>query len=173
MKKSKSFKVVLLGDGSVGKTSIRQQYLGFGFKSRYSMTIGADFAVKREKENIIQIWDLAGQARFKTVREVYYQNAVGAIVIFDVTKRKTFQSVPKWLKELLTHNKNKIIPIILVGNKIDLRQSTSVQQEEGIKYAEKLSKWANLDIPYIETSAKTDLNVNKVFATLLKNMIKN
>lgn len=169
----KTFKVVLLGDGSVGKTSLRHQYLGLGFNSRSSMTIGADFAVKRVKDKTIQIWDLAGQARFKSVREVYYQGAVGAIIVFDVTRKKTFKAVPKWLKELLINNKDEIIPIILVGNKVDLRQTNHVQREEGEQYAKSLTEWAGFPIPYIETSAKIDLNVDKVFATLISNMVNN
>lgn len=170
----KSFKVIILGDGSVGKTSIRHRYLGQGFRNKYSMTIGADFAVKRVKDKTIQIWDLAGQSRFSSVREVYYQGSAGAILVFDVTRKKTFQSVPKWLKELLTNNNDKLIPIILVGNKIDMRTSSNpngVTKEQGIKYAQSLSNWAGFEIPYVETSAKTNINVKAIFDKLIEKML--
>lgn len=171
--KRNTFKVILLGDGSVGKTSLRHMFLGDGFREKYSMTIGADFAVKRFKDVTIQIWDLAGQARFKTVREVYYQGAVGAIVVFDVTRPDTFKSVPDWLKELLKNNKNQIIPTVLVGNKVDLRELKGVTTEDGEKYAQALSKWSGTDVHYIETSAKMDINVKETFEKLLQEMTKN
>ena len=84
-------KIILAGDGAVGKTSLREQYLGRGFTGQYLQTIGADFALKTDTvagENVkYQIWDLAGQPRFKTVRSVYYIGAVGALLVFDITSR--------------------------------------------------------------------------------------
>lgn len=171
-KRKKSYKVILLGDGSVGKTSLRHRFLGDGFRERYSMTIGADFAVKRFKNSVVQIWDLAGQTRFKMVREVYYRGAVGAIIVYDVTRDKTFRSVPDWIGELLNNNNDNMIPLILVGNKIDLRTVKSITKEQGIEYAHALSDWAGKEVHYIETSAKADINVGKTFETLLEEMSK-
>lgn len=172
----KIFKIVLLGDGAVGKTALRHRYLGEGFKQSYSMTIGADFAVKRVKldgdEIVAQIWDLAGQMRFQSVREVYYQGAAGALLVFDITRANTFENVPKWITELLENNKNRVVPMVLIGNKSDLRESEegSITYESGVEYAQNLSGWSKFEIPYVETSAKEGDNVEAAFETLLKNI---
>ncbi len=171
--KSTVYKVVLLGDGAVGKTSIRQQYLGKGFKEGYSMTIGADFCVKRvELSDIIitfQIWDLAGQQRFDVVREVYYRGSSGALLIFDVSNPGSFENLPAWLNELTKNNYDRIVPIVLIGNKTDLRgTSPCLPKEAGQQYAAALSQWTGFDVPYLETSAKSGLNVEEAFGLLSK-----
>ncbi|TFF83933.1 GTP-binding protein, partial [Candidatus Heimdallarchaeota archaeon] len=126
-KKRAVYKIVLLGNGAVGKTSLRQQYLGKGFKDGYSMTIGADFAVKRvELGHLVatfQIWDLAGQQRFDVVRSVYYRGSSGALLVFDVSNPQSFNNLPSWLNELTKNNYDRIVPLVLIGNKTDLRGS--------------------------------------------------
>lgn len=175
----KIFKIVVLGDGAVGKTALRHRYLGEGFKQSYSMTIGADFAVKRVdldgKEIVAQIWDLAGQLRFQSVREVYYQGATGALLVFDITRSSTFESIPNWITELLENNKNKIVPMVLIGNKSDLRQTSpeAISYEAGLDYSKNLSDWSKFEIPYVETSALSGDNVDQAFATLLRNIESN
>ncbi|MHA1911612.1 MAG: GTP-binding protein [Candidatus Kariarchaeaceae archaeon] len=170
------FKICLLGEGAVGKTALRQRYLGEGFKQSYAMTIGADFAVKRvtidNQEFISQIWDLAGQVRFSSVREVYYRGAAGALLVFDISRPDTFEKIPNWIKELLDNNKGRIVPMVLIGNKSDLRETTPnhVTRERGMTYAEQLSKWSEFEIPYIETSAKTGDMVEDAFSVLLRNI---
>ncbi len=170
----KIFKIVLLGDGAVGKTALRTRYLGEGFKKSYSMTIGADFAVKRVNldgtEIVAQIWDLAGQIRFQSVREVYYQGATGALLVFDITRTETFENIPNWITELLENNKNRVVPMVLIGNKSDLRDENSITKEAGEEYAKSLSSWSNFEIPYVETSAKEGSNVEEAFHTLLRNI---
>lgn len=175
----KIYKIVLLGDGAVGKTALRHRYLGEGFKQSYSMTIGADFAVKRVKldnEDIVaQIWDLAGQMRFQTVREVYYQGATGALLVFDISRAQTFEAIPQWINELLENNKSRIVPMVLIGNKSDLRDTpegkeNSISYENGLEYAQNLSSWSQFEVPYIETSAKEGDNVEAAFHTLLRNI---
>ncbi|MFV2014510.1 MAG: GTP-binding protein [Candidatus Heimdallarchaeota archaeon] len=175
----KIYKVVVLGDGAVGKTALRHRYLGEGFKQSYSMTIGADFAVKRVeldgKEIVAQIWDLAGQLRFQSVREVYYQGATGALLVFDITRSSTFESIPQWVTELLENNKQKIIPMVLIGNKSDLRESSpeAISHDAGAEYAKSLTTWSNFEIPYVETSALNGENVESAFITLLRNIENN
>ncbi|OLS23071.1 MAG: GTPase KRas precursor [Candidatus Heimdallarchaeota archaeon LC_2] len=175
----KIYKVVVLGDGAVGKTALRHRYLGEGFKQSYSMTIGADFAVKRVeldgKEIVAQIWDLAGQLRFQSVREVYYQGATGALLVFDITRSSTFESIPQWVTELLENNKQKIIPMVLIGNKSDLRESSpeAISFDAGQEYAKSLTDWSQFEIPYVETSALNGENVEDAFATLLRNIETN
>lgn len=169
----------MLGDGAVGKTALRHRYLGEGFKQSYSMTIGADFAVKRVeldgKEIVAQIWDLAGQLRFQSVREVYYQGATGALLVFDITRSSTFESIPQWVTELLENNKQKIIPMVLIGNKSDLREATpeAISHDAGADYAQSLTTWSNFEIPYVETSALNGENVENAFITLLRNIENN
>ena len=171
----KIFKIVLLGDGAVGKTALRTRYLGEGFKKSYSMTIGADFAVKRVNldghEIVAQIWDLAGQIRFQSVREVYYQGATGALLVFDITRGETFENIPNWITELLENNNNRVVPMVLIGNKSDLRDENSITTESALEYATELSKWAGFEIPYFETSALDGSGVEEAFLTLVKNMV--
>ncbi len=172
------FKVVLLGEGAVGKTSLRRRYLGEGFKEGYSMTIGSDFSVKRliidGEEYVAQIWDLAGQQRFEAVRSTYYRGSSGCLLVFDVTNVLSFEMLPKWLEELLRNNDNKIVPLILIGNKSDLRDQVPncVPRELAEEYARTLTEWSGFEVPYIETSAKTGENVDEAFMVLFKNIVK-
>lgn len=170
------FKITLLGEGAVGKTSLRRRYLGESFKEGYMMTIGADFAVKKmnlnQTEYTLQIWDLAGQQRFSAVREVYYRGTAGALLVFDISRPETYEILPNWLHELIRNNKNRIVPLVLIGNKSDLRDSTpySVPKEYAMEYADQLSQWSGFYVPYMETSAKTGLNVEKVFSLLTESI---
>ncbi|MCY3415035.1 MAG: GTP-binding protein [Candidatus Heimdallarchaeota archaeon] len=164
------YKITLLGDGGVGKTSLRQRYLGKGFKTSYMATIGADFAIKKlDEQNILQIWDLAGQSRFSVVREGYYLGTRGAIIVFDITRKETFRNIPKWIAELLENiHSDHLIPMVLIGNKTDLgHEHREVTQQEAIKYAQELSNWAEFEIPYIETSAKLGTHVDLIFRRIV------
>lgn len=152
--------------------------MGEGFKEGdYLMTIGADFAVKKLKVDLrdvtLQIWDLAGQQRFSTVREVYYRGAAGALLLFDITRPETYELIPNWINELVRNNKNRIVPMVLIGNKVDLRDkvSKSVPKEYAQQYAQSLSQWSTFDVPYIETSAKTGVNVQYAFESLARQII--
>lgn len=168
-------KIVFLGDGGVGKTSIARRYLGETFRTDYRATIGADFYVRKDVYTFEglgtfhfqwQIFDLAGQPTFKQVRPIYYQRARAAIMVFDVSRPETFYSIPNWLKEFWTHA-GGLYPFILVGNKIDLRrQMQCLGPEYGQKYAKMLSDRLGFPIPYVETSAKTGENINEAFRTL-------
>jgi len=175
----KIFKIILLGDGAVGKTSLRKAYLGDNFRNGYNMTIGADFAVQHinlvdGSEVNFQIWDLAGQQRFSAVREVYYRGAQGCLLVFDISRRSSFENIPSWIAEYLKCNSNQRVPVVLVGNKSDLRTSANdpvskVQVEE---YANSLSAWSGIMVPYIETSAKTEDFVNVAFSELFKKVVE-
>lgn len=163
------FKVVILGEPAVGKTSLRKRYLGEGFEQSYQMTIGADFAIKRKGDNAIQIWDLAGQQSFSDVRALYYKGAQGGIIVFDITRSSTYERITSWIDEMLKQA-NRNLPIILVGNKADLRDSseTSVSNEDAIEYAKTLSDWSGFSVPYIEASALSGLNVDTIFDKLIE-----
>lgn len=169
------FKMVLGGAWGVGKTSIRRRYLGHGFKGEYMQTIGADFAIKNS-EMIInhrkvviqwQIWDLAGQPAFNVIRQVYIKGARAALVVYDVTRPSTLNEAKQWCDEIWKFcGERKKIPIVLVGNKIDLRidspDARFVDTEEGAKMAEELK------VPFIETSALTGANITEAFTMLGK-----
>ncbi len=172
------FKVVLMGDGSVGKTSLRRVYMGEGFKANYMITIGADFAVKKMSlagghDVSIQIWDLAGQEHFKNVRSTFYRGAQGALAVYSTVERTSFDNLWNWVEECWT-NAGKKIPIVLIANKIDLRdqfkdnpvmQQTIVTTEEGKALAEKIAS-QGVHTSFLETSAKTGHNVEASFLEL-------
>lgn len=175
-------KTTLLGDGAVGKTALRERYLGKGFQASYLMTVGADFAVKEVSINYngqevpvkFSIWDLAGQPRFTGVREMYYKGSAGGILVFDVTRRDSFLNLPKWVEELFTHNGKGPIPLIVLGNKIDLRSTAKdyVTTEEGQRFVERLrQQYPQIGVKYLETSAKTGENVEKAFEEIAKAVI--
>ena len=138
------WKIVLMGDGAVGKTSLRKRYLGEGFDTDYLSTMGADFALydtKVEETHIRwQIWDLAGQPVFKDVVKAYYTKVFGAILVYDVTRRQTFESTEKWLDDLWTNSKrDQNVPVVILGNKIDLREegAETVSTDEGKRLADR------------------------------------
>ncbi|MHA1204737.1 MAG: Rab family GTPase [Candidatus Heimdallarchaeaceae archaeon] len=173
------FKIVLLGEGAVGKTSLKRTYMGEEFVEGYKMTVGADFAVKKLEVDFykitLQIWDLAGQPRFDAVREAYYRGAKGALLVFDISRPETYEILPKWLNELIKNNGGRKVPIILIGNKSDLREKhdQTVPINYAEDYAEKLTMWSGYHVSYVETSAKTGENVEKAFSELALQLVRN
>ncbi|MFW9929617.1 MAG: Rab family GTPase [Candidatus Thorarchaeota archaeon] len=169
--------MVLLGDSGVGKKEIRERYLGRGFQSKYMMTVGADFALK---ETVIdgrpvkfRIWDLAGQQRFNAVRSVYYLGALGGLLVFDVTRRESFERASVWIKELWTNNGKGIIPLVILGNNSDKRDSCpdSISRETALNYANKLSEQTRplgFSVTYYDTNPKTGLNVSRAFEDIAR-----
>jgi len=176
--KSFLFKIVLIGDGGVGKTTLRRRWMGEGFITSYILTVGADFAVKtlnmpNGREVKFQIWDLGGQPHFKEVRKTFYAGTAGALAVYDVTDRKSYNNIFGWIEEMLKNVKRKI-PIVLVGNKIDLRDSASeaISTEEGIKLRREIMEKYGLKVLFIETSAKTGENVDKAFQGMAKLLLQ-
>ncbi|MHA2362745.1 MAG: GTP-binding protein [Candidatus Hodarchaeales archaeon] len=179
-----NLKLCLLGDGAVGKTSLRRTYLGQGFKTEYLETLGADFALKtlkyKDKDGKFdgtfkfQIWDLAGQPRFNQLRTTFYYGSQAALILYDITNPSSLDSVDRWLKELWTHNgKGSDIPVVIIGNKIDLREQIDqpLSPEDGKLLAEKLSEKSKFFIPFLETSAKTGENVEEAFQLITQTFI--
>jgi len=167
--KQNLFKVVVIGDGAVGKTSITVRICHGQFDGEYLMTIGVEFGMKtcniKGKKVKIQVWDTAGQERFRFLQPAYYSGAHGALIVYDVTRRQSFENIPIWIG-YLTGNVGNTIPTILVGNKCDLEDLRSVGVDEGEYLARHLSKHYQQDIPFFETSAKTNQNVEEVFLRL-------
>jgi len=166
-----AYKVILVGDGAVGKTSMVHRFVEGSFQSDYKATIGTSIMKKEcrfeglESKVRMIIWDLAGQEQFMRVRQMYLSNAEAGFIVYDVTRRETFEHIKHWKKELDTAHL-KGISLILVGNKIDLKEQREVTEFEGRNLAEELK------ISYIETSAKTGDNIEEAFRVLALQMIK-
>lgn len=166
-----AFKLILGGDGAVGKTSMVHRYVENNFASDYKSTIGTSIMKKectfKELESVVRfvIWDLAGQAQFKRVRQSYLSNAEVGILVYDVTNRSSFENIDKnWYIEIKKASPD--ISLILVGNKIDLESERVVSRDEGEVLAKKLG------LTYIETSAKTGENINDAFKMLALQIIR-
>ncbi|MBD3407807.1 MAG: GTP-binding protein [Candidatus Lokiarchaeota archaeon] len=166
------FKTMVIGEGAVGKTTLVNRYVTGVFERDYKTTIGSQFAVKLTHISPpsseyavgikIQAWDVAGQARFKAVRKMYYSGAAGVILVFDVTRRRSFKELHKWIEEADSSIGTRV-PMICVGNKIDL-PDRAVSSEEAKKWAE------DQGFLYMESSAKTGEGVADMFTVLAELM---
>ena len=167
------FKIVICGNVRVGKTSIRRRYLGEGFQKNYILTLGADFAVTTYKYAKMQIWDLAGQEGFQFLLKEYYRGANAGIVVFDVTRRETLQNLSYWLENFVLTKSGNRVPLLIVGNKIDLRSQNddSVTTNEAFEFVNELSYSLNWQFNYIETSALTGENVRTAFENLVDGLL--
>ncbi|XP_031486119.1 ras-related protein RABA1f-like [Nymphaea colorata] len=158
------FKVVLIGDSGVGKSNLLSRFTRNEFSLDSKSTIGVEFATRsiRVDDKVLkaQIWDTAGQERYRAITSAYYRGAVGALVVYDVTRHVTFENVERWLKELRDHTDANIV-IMLVGNKADLRHLRAVSTEDGKSFAERESTY------FMETSALESTNVENAFTDVL------
>ncbi|MFX0064465.1 MAG: Rab family GTPase [Candidatus Hermodarchaeota archaeon] len=167
-------KVVLLGDGAVGKTTLKNRYISKGFQERYMPTLGADITIKTlnvQKESFeCHFWDLAGQPKFNAIRQNYYRGSRGAILVYDITQPDSLPNLNMWIQELHNNIIMKKIPLIIVGNKIDLRNTikSTIPTEKGLEFLKHLKSQIGSDREayFFETSAKTGENVSKVFEIL-------
>lgn len=165
------YKLILGGDGAVGKTSIVKRFTENTFKKNYKATIGTSISKKEchfEGLNSLVrfvIWDLAGQPQFKRIRPSYLANSGAGILVFDVTDRESFNNIKNWYREIRNDAPSNIF-LILAGNKIDLKDQREVSHSEGKALAEELG------ISYIETSAKTGENINETFKMLALQLIQ-
>ncbi|KAL9235162.1 hypothetical protein vseg_009949 [Gypsophila vaccaria] len=159
------FKIILVGDSAVGKSNLLVRFARNEFHPNSKSTIGVEFQTQKleinGKEIKAQIWDTAGQERFRAVTSAYYRGAVGALVVYDISRRRTFDSVGRWLKELNTHSDMNVVTI-LVGNKSDLKDAREVSTAEGKALAETQGLF------FIETSALDSSNVAVAFQTVVK-----
>ncbi|PSS05636.1 Ras-related protein [Actinidia chinensis var. chinensis] len=158
------FKLVLIGDSGVGKSNLLSRFTRNEFNLESKSTIGVEFATKSLKIDgkVIkaQIWDTAGQERYRAITSAYYRGAVGALLVYDVTRHTTFENVMRWLKELRDHTDPNIV-LMLIGNKSDLRHLVAVSTDDGKALAERESLY------FMETSALEATNVESAFTELL------
>ncbi|KAK0202941.1 GTP binding protein [Desarmillaria ectypa] len=156
----KRTKIVLLGDQSVGKTSLITRFMYDTFDNTYQATIGIDFLSKtmylEDRTVRLQLWDTAGQERFRSLIPSYIRDSSVAIVVFDITNRQSFLSTTKWIDDVRSERGSDVI-IVLVGNKADLSDKRQVTLEEAT------AKSTQLDILFMETSAKAGHNVKSLF----------
>lgn len=166
------FKVVLMGEGSVGKTSIRSKFMGVGFKSEYIKTIGADFASKAiivgENKVHFQIWDLAGQKMYRHVRSSFYSGCKCGFLVFDLTQPETLDSLETWVEEAIEHSGGFVKIFIILGNKVDLKDQVKVKQVDIDKLVKKFNELKDISVAYLTTSAKTGENINEAFEMMGK-----
>ena len=170
-KKEVLYKILLLGDSSVGKTCFLMRYTDNTFQEIHMSTIGLDYKLKNVqlddgKMVKIQIWDTAGQDRFRSITKNYYKGAHGIILIYDITNKKSFENVRTWINQIKEEVSEKV-SIILVGNKIDDEEHRVVATEDGEKIAKELG------LMFFECSAKSGVNIDSTFNELVKKTVEN
>ncbi|XP_077245812.1 ras-related protein Rab7-like [Tasmannia lanceolata] len=168
-------KVIVLGDSGVGKTSLMNQYVNKKFSQQYKATIGADFVTKEiqidDRPVTLQIWDTAGQERFQSLGVAFYRGADCCVLVYDVNVLKSFDSLDNWHEEFLNQaspTDPNTFPFILLGNKVDIDGGNSRVVSE-----KKAKEWcaSRGDVPYFETSAKEDYNVDAAFLCVAKSAL--
>ncbi|EOY05072.1 hypothetical protein QUC31_016957 [Theobroma cacao] len=164
------FKIVIIGDSAVGKSNLLTRYARNEFNAHSKATIGVEFQTQSVeidgKDVKAQIWDTAGQERFRAVTSAYYRGAFGALLVYDISRRATFDNVARWLDELNSHS-DTTVARMLVGNKCDLENIREVTLEEGKSLAEAEGLF------FIETSALDSTNVRTAFEIVIREIYNN
>jgi len=154
------FKYIIIGDTGAGKSCLLLQFTDKRFQPVHDLTIGVEFGARLvtidRRQIKLQIWDTAGQESFRSITRSYYRGAAGALLVYDITRRDTFQHLGRWLEEA-RQNGNQNMTIMLIGNKCDLEHRRQVTPEEGAKFAQENG------LLFMETSAKTAFNVEEAF----------
>jgi Ras-related protein Rab-8A len=165
-----NIKLLTIGDSAVGKTCLISQFARDSFNPNFITTIGIDYKIKEvdidgNKYKLL-IWDTAGQERFRTITTSYFRGCQGILLVYDITARKTYDSVSNWMDQINLVNDGQYVCKILIGNKCDLPEDRKVTEAEGRALA------AEYDIPFMETSAKTNINVQEAFTHITEDVVK-
>jgi len=168
-KEDYTFKYIIIGNAAVGKSNISFRFTKGKFSEKYQATIGMEFTYKNvkigEKIYRIQIWDTAGQECFKSVSRGYYKSSVCALVVYDITNRKSFDNVIEWIEEC-KNNGPQTVTMVLVGNKSDLKEMRNISYEEGEDLANRFN------MMFFETSALNGDNIDKLFNDTAETIVK-
>ncbi|XP_058702753.1 ras-related protein Rab-8B isoform X1 [Poecile atricapillus] len=162
------FKLLLIGDSGVGKTCLLFRFSEDAFNTTFISTIGIDFKIRTieldGKKIKLQIWDTAGQERFRTITTAYYRGAMGIMLVYDITNEKSFDNIKNWIRNIEEHASSDVERMIL-GNKCDMNEKRQVSKEKGEKLA------IDYGIKFLETSAKSSINVEEAFFTLARDIM--
>ena len=163
------FKIILIGDWGVGKSNIILRLTQDAFEMNSRTTIGVEFSQKiaeiNDKKIIVQIWDTAGQDRYKAITSAYYRAAVGAILVYDISKKSSYESLTSWVKEI-RDNTAEDVTVMLFGNKNDLENTRAVKLEEGEIFARKNN------FLFREVSALTGENISEAFEEFIQRIFR-
>ena len=164
------FKIILVGDTAVGKTSLVNRFMGSGFQENITCTIKADLKLKSLSLDPstgvdLTVWDTCGQEKFRSMTRQYFKDAHGIILVYDVNNENSFKGLSLWLNEIKNNCNNNNVSIILVGNKIDLSERV-ISKEEGNEFAQKNG------LLFVETSSKDGININLPFENLSNDIIQ-
>jgi len=153
-------KYIIIGSPSVGKSRIVERFIKNSFIENYEITVGVEFGEKNieieDKIIRIQIWDTAGQELYKSITRTYYKSCVCAIIVYDITSRKSFNDITNWIEDCIKYSPKTVL-MVLIGNKCDLEQSREVSTEEGQELSDKNG------ISFYETSAREGTNIKEIF----------
>ena len=168
MQFDEKIQIIIIGESQVGKTSILYQYTQNKFSNQYLATVGVEYFVKEEiinnKHIRVKIWDTAGQEQYKSITKSFYKNSDGIVIVYDVHDKKSFEKVQDWVQSLNEYtDSSKKIPVILVGNKIDLEREVST--EEGQKLAE------SFNLPFFESSAKENKGITEFMQKIITDVL--
>ncbi|XP_062317562.1 ras-related protein Rab-8B-like isoform X1 [Osmerus eperlanus] len=164
------FKLLLIGDSGVGKTCLLFRFSEDAFNTTFISTIGIDFKIRTIELNgkrvKLQIWDTAGQERFRTITTAYYRGAMGIMLVYDISNEKSFENIKNWIRNIEEHASSDVEMMIL-GNKCDMTERRQVSKDRGEKVA------IDFGVKFLETSAKSSLNVKEAFYTLGRDIMHN
>jgi len=164
------FKYIIIGDTGVGKSCLLLQFTDKRFQPVHDLTIGVEFGARMitidNRQIKLQIWDTAGQESFRSITRSYYRGAAGALLVYDITRRETFNHLTRWLEEA-RQNSNSNMAIMLIGNKSDLEHRRAVSTKEGEQFAQEHG------LIFLETSAKTAANVEEAFIKTAEKIYEN
>lgn len=162
--------VIIIGSRGVGKTSLMERFTDDTFCEACKSTVGVDFKIKtvelRGKKIRLQIWDTAGQERFNSITSAYYRSAKGIILVYDITKKETFDDLPKWMK-MIDKYASEDAELLLVGNKLDCEADREISKQQGEKFAQQIT-----GMRFCEASAKDNFNVDEIFLKLVDDILK-